>query len=572
VRYAAVFALALLAVPPTAVAEPRATSCTICHAKAEIAAVVGEGSAEIVEHEKTGVHAAAGLSCHDCHGGNPDPALADDADAMDEHFAAAPYVGAPKRADIPSFCGRCHGDPVYMNRFKPAARVDQEREYWTSRHGVLLKTGDTNVATCIDCHGTHGIVGPGDSQSPVHPQHVADTCSRCHSDAVRMAAYTLPDGRPLPVDQYARWRRSVHAEFLLERSDLAAPTCNDCHGNHGATPPGLESVGFVCGQCHAREAELFRASPKADAFEEHRDYMKQAGAAGCASCHPPPSPLAKLGTSVGFAQCATCHGNHGIVRATVAMLAPLPPTPCDFCHEASGTGGEFVEATAGVQPHFERTRNALLQEAAARGLDDLARFDWLVDRALELPPHTGRESEQGGKRELAPEFARLFTKFRIGKSHYTDELPTGESVQRDLVRCPNCHATSGTDATKGPETGKVFLDHMRQLTITTARAERMLLAARRGGVDFRKVTPHIDAAVTAQIELEVLVHTFSGASDGKFLARYKEGMTHADSAIAGARDALAELGSRRRGLAVFLGFLALVLVAMVLKIRQMSGS
>ena len=555
--------LALFVLPASALAELRATSCTICHAKPDVAAVVGEGSAGIVTHEQQGAHAAAGLSCHDCHGGNPDPALADDLDAMDEHFAASPYVGVPTRADIPKFCGRCHDDPGYMKRFKPDARVDQEREYWTSRHGELLKTGDPGVATCVDCHGTHGIVGPGDSASPVHPQQVAETCSRCHSDPTRMAAYRRPDGRPLPVDQYVRWRRSVHAEFLLERSDLSAPTCNDCHGNHGATPPGLEAVGFVCGQCHTREAELFRASPKADAFEDHRDYMQKAGAAGCAKCHPPPSPLATLGTSVTFAQCATCHGNHGIVRATVAMLAPLPATPCDFCHEASGTGGELVEASEGVQRHYEQTRDALLQTARAEGLTDVARFDWLVDQALALPPHTRRTSEKGGKPELAPEFSRLFTKFRIGKTHDADERVPGEEPHADLIRCPNCHEAS--------ETGKVFIDDMRQLTTKTARAERMLLAARRGGVQFHKVTPHVDAAVTAQIELEVLIHTFSSAPDGKFATRYREGAAHADSAVAGAQEALEELRSRRLGLLVFLGLLAVVVVAMVLKIRQTSA-
>jgi hypothetical protein len=196
----------------------------------------------------------------------------------------------------------------------------------------------------------------------------------------------------------------------------------------------------------------------------------------------------------------------------------------------------------------------------------------MVDRALELPPHTRRESEKGGTPELAPEFARLFAKFRIGKSHYTYEFGPGESARGDLVRCTNCHATSGTDDTKGTETAKVFINDMRELTTRTARGERMLLATRRGGVDSRKVTPEIDAAVTAQIELEVLVHTFSSAPDGKFLARYKEGMVHADGALAGARDALDELRSRRRGLVVFLGFLALVLAAMVLKIRETSGS
>lgn len=564
----ALVVLVLLGLRTEPLAEQRGTSCTICHAKPEIAEIVGEGSAAIVEHERTGAHAAAGLSCHDCHGGNPDPALAEDLGAMDKDYKAAPYVGAPARADIPAFCGRCHSDPSRMKRFKPDARVDQEKEYWTSRHGVLLKGGDTKVATCVDCHGAHGIVGPGDAQSPVHPQRVADTCSHCHSDAERMAAYRLPDGRPLPVDQYARWRQSVHAKALLEHDDLSAPTCNDCHGDHGATPPGVESVAFVCGRCHGREAELFRASPKDDAFEAHRDFMNAAGAAGCPSCHPPPSPAAKLGATVTFAQCTTCHGNHGIVRATVAMLGTLPPTPCDFCHAAAGTGEQPVEDTPRVQQHYEETRAALLRQASAQGLDDTARFDWLVDRVIEIPAHSARGAQKNGRGTLGPEFERLFTKFRIGKSTFTYEH-AGKEVRADLIRCTSCHAATDAANASGLATASLFVDHMRRLTTATARAERLLLAARRGGVQLREVTPHVDAAVSAQIELEVLVHTFSSASEGKFMVRYEEGMKHAESALTGAREALDELGGRRRGLVVFLGLLVLVLVAMALKIRQL---
>jgi hypothetical protein len=82
--------------------------------------------------------------------------------------------------------------------------------------------------------------------------------------------------------------------------------------------------------------------------------------------------------------------------------------------------------------------------------------------------------------------------------------------------------------------------------------------------------PDLDAAVAAQIELEVLVHTFSHAPDGALLAKYRDGITHAESTLAGARTGLDELRSRRRGLFVFLGLLALALIAMVLKIRQQS--
>ena len=77
------------------------------------------------------------------------------------------------------------------------------------------------------------------------------------------------------MDQLARWQQSVHARALVERGDLSAPTCNDCHGNHGAMPPGVESVTFVCGQCHGREASLFRASAKHEGFVAHNEMFRE---------------------------------------------------------------------------------------------------------------------------------------------------------------------------------------------------------------------------------------------------------------------------------------------------------
>jgi hypothetical protein len=491
------------------------------------------------------------------------------AGAMDEHFAPHPFVGVPDRSAIPDFCGRCHSDPTFMKRYKPDARVDQETEYWTSRHGALLKAGDTKVATCIDCHGTHGILGPADTHSPVYPQHVAETCARCHADAGRMAGYTLPDGRPLPVDQYARWQRSVHAESLLQKEELSAPTCNDCHGNHGATPPGLDSVALVCGQCHGREAELFRASPKRAAFEAHRDLMAAAGPEGCPTCHEPPAPAASLGTSIAFTECATCHGAHGVVRPTIAMLAPLPETPCEFCHAPVGSPGGVVEASAAVQRHYEARRAGLLAQADTLGLEGTARFDWLVDQAFMLPTHSVPGPQ--GQPELRPEFQRLATKFRIGKTYYTYQDPVRGMVRADVVRCTTCHAEKpALTEPVGFETSARFVGHMRALTTATARAERMLLAARRGGVEVREIRPQVEQATDAQIQLEVLVHGFSAAEDGKFLGEYATGMKHADTALGGARRALVDLANRRRGLVVFLGFLVLALIGLALKIRQIS--
>ena len=60
----------------------------------------------------------------------------------------------------------------------------------------------------------------------------------------------------IPTDQYEKYSKSVHGVALLQKHDLGAPACNKCHGNHGATPPGVESISKVCGTCHALNADL----------------------------------------------------------------------------------------------------------------------------------------------------------------------------------------------------------------------------------------------------------------------------------------------------------------------------
>ncbi|HEY6844260.1 MAG TPA: hypothetical protein VI391_08840 [Thermoanaerobaculia bacterium] len=496
-----------------------ATSCITCH-----------GTEGKVKHFAADVHSQVGLSCQDCHGGNPDPKVAEDIGAaMDPNFKANPFRGAPKRAEIPEFCGRCHSSAEYMKRFNPGMRVDQVTEYWTSKHGEQLKKGDPNVATCIDCHSVHGIKRKSQPDSPVYPTHVAETCSRCHSDAKRMAPYHIP------TDQYARWKVSVHANAMFVKNDLSAPTCNDCHGNHGATPPGVDRVVFVCGNCHLREAELFRKSAKSHDWEQHNTFL--ATGAKCADCHD--DQRAKLAVNK-FNECVTCHENHAIVRPSVAMLGPLPDTPCVFCHEP----GSKEPAAA----HHEEVKNELLARALQLHLTGPQRFDWLVDQAQKLPFHTH------------PEFVRLFEKFRIGKTQYNFD-----QVNVSVRRCIDCHPANDPN---GRVTALDYLNTMRTVTSTTARSQRILLAAANGGVEVRKARPELDAAVDNQIELETLVHTFTPPAK-LFHDKANEGIGHARAALSAANDALAELAYRRRGLEIALAVIVLALIALALKIRTL---
>jgi len=544
------------------------TSCLQCHGSFDW--IQNKAWVQMVRDFTNDVHFSFGLSCHDCHGGNPDPKLAEDPfAAMDKAYQPNPYHGKPARGAIPDFCGRCHADADYMKRFKPDERVDQLREYWTSRHGQLLKTGDTKVATCVDCHGTHAIRSPSDGQSSVYPTAVAETCSSCHSDPKHMAGYKTKTGAPLPLDQYTKWRRSVHAQAMFEKDDLSAPTCNDCHGNHGAVPPQLASITFVCGNCHGREASLFRASPKHRGFQTHNeDYLPTMGKDHCAGCHEPPLPSAMITNLTEFSECITCHGNHAVVSPTTTMLSPLPDTPCAYCHEGSRLAGGPSEPARLVQT-YEREKERLLRQAAAAGLEGDARFDWLVDRSLDLSMHQLPGGREMGAAALQHEFNRLFVKFRIGKTHFTYTNATTGVIEREsVVRCTDCHDQQSA----GYQASSRFAEGMHQLAAETARGERTLLAAQRGGVEVRQAHLQLDQSVDALIQLQVLVHTFNAATNSPYVQKTDQGFQIAQAVLAAGDTALDEISYRRKGLLVSLGIILCVLVGLAFKIRASSRS
>lgn len=193
-----------------------------------------------------------------------------------------------------------------MRRYDPDIRIDQVETYYTSRHGELLVRGDPRVATCVDCHGTHGIESPSTVTSPVYVANVPETCGACHADDERMASYDIP------TDQLDEYKTSIHWSVLEEKGDLSAPVCNDCHGNHGAVPPGHSSVGRVCGECHFQIGEYFAAGPHDSVF----------------------NGLDRPG-------CATCHGNHAIQRADDELLGLGERSTCAAagCHTDADEGG-----------------------------------------------------------------------------------------------------------------------------------------------------------------------------------------------------------------------------------------
>jgi predicted CXXCH cytochrome family protein len=325
-KVALIFAIGILPATSSPLAAPE-SNCITCHQSFEDEQ---EGPSYKIVRD---IHYQKGLGCVDCHGG--DPSLED----MDEVRQVKNYRGVPAHLEVPEFCARCHSDAAYMHEHNPALPVDQLDKYKTSIHGKrLFGKKDTKVANCVSCHGVHDI---GDAKMPhsrTHPLNIVNTCGTCHADKAYMAGYDIP------TDQVEKYTGSVHGIALLERKDLGAPACNDCHGNHGAAPPGVTSLSAVCGNCHALEAGLFDASPHKAAFEDN-----------------------------GYPMCETCHSNHDIVKPQDAWVGTEEPALCINCH-SSDDGTRGFETASGISKSITNLVAAhdeakvVLDEAVEKGM------------------------------------------------------------------------------------------------------------------------------------------------------------------------------------------------------------
>ena len=280
------------------------------------------------------VHKHANLSCSSCHGGDPN--------SDDQEIAMSPskgFIGIPKRKDIPKFCGKCHSNIDFMRVYQPRIATDQVAQYYTSIHGKRLLAGDENVAECSSCHTAHSILPAKDPRSSVYALNVPSTCNKCHGNSTLMKKYNLS------VNQSEEYSKSVHGIALLKDKDLGAPACNDSHGNHGATPPGLVSVSHVCGTCHLSNMEYFNSTKMSKAFEEQD-----------------------------FHGCEQCHGNHGVQKPNDEMVGVGKESKCIDCHtegdEGYAVSKKLYSSLTSLKNKFDAANQKYL-EVRQKGMNDV---------------------------------------------------------------------------------------------------------------------------------------------------------------------------------------------------------
>ncbi len=184
---------------------------------------------------KDDVHYGYGLSCADCHGGDPRADRAND--AMSDARGMKPRV---MREDVPDFCGTCHSDAAFMHKYKPAQRVDQLALYRKSVHGVQLARGNVKAAQCVDCHGVHDARAVSDPKSAVHPSRLADKCGACHGEVARL------------------FKQSPHAKAFVTSGMAACSVCHSSHATERTSVAMLTGAKPVCARCHRPDSATGR--------------------------------------------------------------------------------------------------------------------------------------------------------------------------------------------------------------------------------------------------------------------------------------------------------------------------
>lgn len=296
---------------PGAAQETVLKNCAICHGKQSYRRVVtatGEIADLYVDDKVLAASVHHNRTCSDCHA----------------DIQTVPHEGyVPKPVD----CTRCHylGNPV------GAPQSEGYRIFAESAHGQALAAGKEKAPRCQDCHGTHNIRHVKSPDNPLSPRNVGHTCGSCHRD------------------EYNAWIASEHGKALME-GEVEAPTCINCHGEHGILSPddprstvAHGNVPESCAHCHDEKEIIAKFDVPAERVETYER-----------SFH---AIAIRFGSKVA-ANCASCHGYHDILHSSNPLskvnVANVPST-CGQANCHPGAGVNYAIGKVHVNPEDQES-------------------------------------------------------------------------------------------------------------------------------------------------------------------------------------------------------------------------
>jgi cytochrome c551/c552/cytochrome b subunit of formate dehydrogenase len=215
----------------------------------------------------------------------------------------------PKVAQRKVSCVQCHealwASAQKENKTLENARlgvvIEQINKYMHSIHARPNRDDQSRTnATCYNCHEAH-YVYPKDSAARTEWRlSIPDACGKCH--AKQRAAYAT----------------SVHGKEVLEKRNLYAAVCSDCHTTHDIDTPEAAPIRLAitrnCGTCHVENLRTYTET-----------YHGQVNTLGYAHT----------------AKCFDCHGSHAVQRVSNPASTVHPDNrlrTCQKCHTGATAG------------------------------------------------------------------------------------------------------------------------------------------------------------------------------------------------------------------------------------------
>jgi nitrate/TMAO reductase-like tetraheme cytochrome c subunit len=145
--------------PGLAAAEAE-DSCVACHSNPNFY-VTNKKLYDYFQRWQESLHQQEGVTCVDCHGGNPK--APDKEGAHGAHLSESDASSAVNFRNIPRTCGECH-EEIY-------------RGFRTSEHfeKVVAEKQADQGPTCVSCHGSIDV-------AVLNVVTVEETCARCHNE------------------------------------------------------------------------------------------------------------------------------------------------------------------------------------------------------------------------------------------------------------------------------------------------------------------------------------------------------------------------------------------------------
>lgn len=247
-------------------------------------------------------------------------------------------------------CSQCHTE-VSPSKTRACATIKSKvdcsschaevgNDFKLSIHGQYLERNDPNAPTCIECHGTHNVLGKRESKSPIFPINVPTLCAKCHQEGQKAAMrYTAKEHQVIK-----NYQESIHGKGLLKSGLVVTAMCTDCHSSHRILPAEdfnssvhHNNISITCGRCHHGVEEKFESSVHSRSW--HKEPKNLPTCRDCHSAHTIKRTDADAFKFEIMSKCGRCHEDiaktyFDTYHGKVSRLGYLKTAKCYDCHGA----------------------------------------------------------------------------------------------------------------------------------------------------------------------------------------------------------------------------------------------